>query len=415
MMASGSVIVTNSTVLNASTGERTPDSTIRIEDGIIKEVGRTREAPTSDSVQRIDARGRTVMPGLIDGHVHVLGLETDLGKAASGSSLYLAARSSRLLRDMLMRGFTTVRDVGGAEYGLARAVEEGYFAGPKIIYGGKALSQTGGHGDFRTMEDSCNHGHSEIGIGKVCDGVDEVRRACREEIRHGASHIKLMLGGGIASPTDRIDSDQFSLEEIDAAVEEAAAANIYVTGHAYGARSINRALQHGVRCIEHGNLLDDESVRLFVEKDAYLVPTLATGRLLASEEGAQYGVGPETREKAQRALRRGLEGLERAHRGGVNLVFGSDFIGPMHPHQLEEFNVRAEVQTPLEVIRSATVTAARLLGRERELGVIAEGARGDILILDGDPVENISVLTNPQKYLSVVVQEGNVLKEEVQP
>lgn len=412
MMASGSVIIINATILDTATGERAPDSTVRIEDGVIKEVAAASAARASDSVRRIDARGRTVIPGLIDAHVHVLGLETDLGKAASGSSLYLAARSSHLLRDMLMRGFTTVRDVGGAEYGLARAVDEGYFAGPKIVYGGKALSQTGGHGDFRTMEDSCNHGHAEIGIGKVCDGVDEVRRACREEIRHGASHIKLMLGGGIASPTDRIDSDQFSLEEIDAAVEEATAANIYVTGHAYGARSINRGLQHGVRCIEHGNLLDDESVRLFVEKNAYLVPTLATGRLLASEKGAQYGVGPETRQKAQRALRLGLEGLERAHQGGVNLVFGSDFIGPMHPHQLEEFNVRAEVQQPLDVLRSASVTAARLLRREGEIGVIAEGARGDLLILEGDPADNISVLTDPEKYLAVIVQEGKVIKEE---
>lgn len=412
-MTTGSVIITNASVLDTATGVRTPDRAIHIEDGIIKEVGPTREALPGDTLRRVDARGRTVIPGLIDGHVHVLGLETDLGEAARGSSLYLAARSSRLLKDMLMRGFTTVRDVGGAEYGLARAVEEGYFAGPKIVYGGKALSQTGGHGDFRTLEDSCNHGHAEIGIGKVCDGVDEVRRACRDEIRHGASHIKLMLGGGIASPTDRIDSDQFSLDEIDAAVEEATAANIYITGHAYGARSINRALQHGVKCIEHGNLLDDESVQLFLDKDAYLVPTLATGRLLASEEGAQYGVGPETRKKAQRALRRGLEGLEKAHRGGVNLVFGSDFIGPMHPHQLEEFSVRAEVQKPLDVIRSATTTAARLLGREGVLGVIAEGARGDLLILEADPVENISVLTNPQKYLTVVVQEGTIVKDEV--
>ena len=404
------LVVLDATVLDPADGTRTPDRVVVVEDGVIVEVGTTR--PLLDDAVVIQARGRTVMPGLIDCHVHVLGVETDLGLSTQGSPLYLAARASQLLNSMLLRGFTTVRDVGGADYGLARAVAEGYFAGPRIVHGGKAISQTGGHGDFRAPGHTCSHSLAGApSIGVVCDGVAEVRRACREEIRHGAEHLKLMAGGGIASPTDRIDSSQFSLDELAAAVEEAANANIYVTAHAYTPTSINRALRQGVRCIEHGNLLDEESAALFRDNDAYLVPTLAIGRLLASSKAADFGVTPEGRAKAQYAVNRGLEGVELAHRAGVNIAFGTDFIGPMHPFQLEEFRVRAEVLAPLDILRSASTTAAALLRKESEIGVVAPGARADLLVVDGDPLEDISVLTDPERRLAAIIADGRVVKD----
>ncbi|MYU15743.1 amidohydrolase family protein [Streptomyces sp. SID8361] len=404
------LVIRDATVLDPADGSRTPERVIVVEDGVVREVGTA--LPRLDDAVVLRARGRTVMPGLIDCHVHALGVETDLGHSTQGSPLYLAARASRLLRDMLMRGFTTVRDVGGADHGLARAVAEGYFPGPRIVYGGKALSQTGGHGDFRAPGQACCHAlPGGPAIGTVCDGVDEVRRASREEIRHGAEHLKLMVGGGIASPTDRIDSAQFSRDEIEAAVEEADNANIYVTAHAYTPPSINRALRHGVRCIEHGNLLDTESVALFREHDAYLVPTLAIGRLLASEESVDFGVSADNRAKAARVVERGLAGLELAHRGGVSIAFGTDFIGPMHPHQLDEFRVRAEVLAPLDILRSASTTAAALLRKESEIGTIAPGARADLLIVDGDPVEDISVLADPERNLAAIVAAGRIVKD----
>ena len=404
------LVLLDATVLDPANGTRTPDRVVVVENGVIVDVGTTR--PDLDDAVVIRARGRTVMPGLIDCHVHALSVETDLGSSTQGSPLYLAARASRLLEDMLLRGFTTVRDVGGADYGLARAVAEGYFPGPRIVYGGKAISQTGGHGDFRGPGQACCHAPSGgPAIGIVCDGVDEVRRACREEIRHGAEHLKLMAGGGIASPTDRIDSSQFSPDELAAAVEEATNANIYVTAHAYTPASINRALRQGVRCIEHGNLLNSESVALLRDNDAYLVPTLAIGRLLASSKGADFNVTPESRAKAEYAVTRGLEGIELAHRGGVNIAFGTDFIGPMHPFQLEEFRVRAEVLTPLDILRSASVTAAALLRKESEIGVIAPGARADLLVVDGDPLENIGVLADPERRLAAIVAGGRVVKD----
>ena len=346
----------------------------------------------------------------IGGGEEIVG-DADRGAGTQGSPLYLAARASQLLSDMLGRGFTTVRDVGGADYGIARAVRERIFPGPRIIHGGPALSQTGGHGDFREQGQACCHAlPAGPAIGRVCDGVDAVRRACREEIRNGAAHLKLMVGGGIASPTDRIDSAQFSRDEIAAAVEEADNANIYVTAHAYTAPSINRALRLGVRCIEHGNLLDQVSGDLLRENDAYLVPTLAIGQLLASAESADFGVSAESREKARYAVNRGMEGLALAHRGGANIAFGTDFIGPMHPRQLDEFRVRAEVLSPLDVLRSATTTAAELLRMSGEIGTMAPGARADLLIVDGNPAEDVSALLDPQRRLTAIIADGRVIK-----
>lgn len=380
---------------------------VLLADGRIDRVAEHVQVPRNATV--IDATGRYLLPGLIDAHVHATAGTADLGSQAEDSPFYVAARASRILRGMLRRGFTTVRDVGGADYGVAAAVAEGLWPGPKVHFGGKALSPTGGHGDLRGRGRGVLDNHTCCpNIGTVCDGVDEVRRQARHQLRTGAHHIKLMLSGGVASPTDRVDSLQFSADEVGAAVEEATNANRYVTGHAYTARAVNRALELGVRCIEHGNLIDDETVRLFRAHDAFLVPTLVTYEYLQSE-GAAAGLPPASQAKVSDVLEAGLHALDRASRGGVKIAFGTDLLGDMHRHQSDEFRIRAQVQSPAAILRAATTTAAQLLNREGELGVIAEGATADLLVVDGNPLADITLLAEPDKRVLTVIQDGRVV------
>jgi len=249
-------------------------------------------------------------------------------------------------------------------------------------------------------------------LGTVCDGVDELRRAAREQIRGGAHHLKLMLSGGVASPTDRVDSTQFSLEEISAAVEEAEAANLYVAGHAYTSRAINRGLEAGVRSIEHGNLMDESSIPLFQQTGAFYVPTLVTYSSLAAH-GREFGLPESSYRKVFDVLDAGLRALELAQRSGLPIVYGTDLLGDMHEDQLTEFTLRREVQSPVEIIRSATLVAARLLRLEGQVGMIRPGAFADLLVLDGNPLEDISVLTQPEQRLRLIMSRGRVMRHRL--
>ena len=307
-------------------------------------------------------------------------------------------------------GFTTVRDVGGADYGIAQAVDEGAVIGPSVIYGGLTLSQTGGHGDSRLLGES-NTDLFEAGaiFSRLCDGVPEVLRACRDEIRRGAKHIKLMLSGGVASPTDRIENVQFSEAELKAAVEEAQNAGLYVAAHSYTAKTVNRALRFGVRSLEHCNLIDEESIELFLTHDAFMVPTLVTYDMLASE-GVAAGLSPALVPKIDVVRRGGLKALELAHKAGVNLAFGTDLLGDMHKHQLKEFGIRAKVQPPLAILQAATINAARLINRQDKLGVIKEGARADVLLLEKNPLEDLASLECPEDNLKLIMKAGKVYK-----
>ncbi|WP_435094063.1 amidohydrolase family protein [Clavibacter michiganensis] len=398
-------VITGGAVLDVVAGTtRTAD--VRISGGRITEIGVDLDPR---GAERIDAIGRVVMPGLIDGHVHLTAFSADFRELERNAPSYVFAQSARIMRETLGRGFTTVRDLSGADHGLARAQEEGLLPGPRIHYCGHALSQTGGHGDMRLPgEDHAPGSRGCCGIGVVADGVDAVRAAARDEIRKGAHHIKIMASGGVSSPTDRIDSTQYSIEEMEAAVAEAEAANRYVAAHAYTARAINRALRAGVRSIEHGNLLDDESLALFLERDAFLVPTLVTYWAL-KEEGREHGLTEGMWQKVDTVLETGLEAIRRAHVAGVRLVYGSDLLGGMQRHQNEEFRLLGQVQPAIDAIRAATVTAAELLGRVGELGVVAEGALADLLIVDADPTVDIAVLADIDEHLVAVVQGGRVV------
>lgn len=399
--------ITNATVLDlrADQAELLPDQQIVIDNGRIRTVGDP-EPLHDQSPITIDAGGRVVMPGLIDGHVHVTAYEVNLGLLEDQPASYKAFRAAELMRGMLDRGFTTVRDVGGADFGLARAVAERRIIGPRLIFGGQALSQSGGHGDGRPAGRDHLHDCCES-LSAVADGVDEVLRKARNEIRRGAHHIKIMLGGGVASPTDKISDVQYSPEEIRAAVLAATNAGKYVAGHAYTTAAVRQGLENGVRSIEHGNLMDESVFGLFVDRKAYYVPTLVAYDAMA-RAGTSVGLTPDNVVKNAEVVERGVATLEAAARAGVKIVFGTDLLGELQTQQSREFLIRKEVQSAEAIIRSATTVAAELIGRTGELGVIAPGAVADLLIIETNPLDDVGVLADPARNLRAVIANGTV-------
>ncbi|KAI3589495.1 Prolidase [Cupriavidus sp. U2] len=358
----------------------------------------------------IDVTGKTVMPGLIDLHVHVLASLANLGLNAVQPNVLVAFRAMPIMRGMLERGFTTVRDAGGADWGLSQAVATGLIPGPRIFPSGKALSQTGGHGDFRPRSDTlepCSCAFRAGAIARVADGVDAVRLAVREEIQKGATQIKIMASGGVASPTDPIGNTQYSEDEIRAIVAEAEAAQTYVMAHAYTGRAITRAIRCGVRTIEHGNLVDAAAARVMREHGAYVVPTLITYDALA-RDGARLGLPADSVAKIETVRQAGRDSLAIYAEAGVPMGFGSDLLGEMHQYQSEEFRIRAELLGNAEAVRSATSIAAEILQRDGELGVIKAGAIADVLVVDGDPLQDIEVLAGPASRIELVMQAGKI-------
>jgi imidazolonepropionase-like amidohydrolase len=322
------------------------------------------------------------------------------------------------MQGMLMRGFTTVRDAAGADAGLQEAVERGLFEGPRLFIAGQPISQTGGHADMRPR--GWRGGHlfcscAGLGIfGAIADGVGEVRRAVREQVRTGAQHIKIMAGGGVASPSDPIDGTQFSVEELRAAVEEAEAANLYALAHAYSPRAVSRAVEAGVRSIEHGNLIDEPTARLMKRHGTYLVPTLATYAALA-QEGARLGWSASMLEKLETVRAKGLEAIRLAKAEGVPVVFGTDLLGHMHERQNTEFALRREVQSPLEILQGATIEAARLMRQVDRIGELVPGAWADLLVVEGDPTADLGMLEHPETGICLIMKQGRVVKDQLRP
>ena len=393
-------------VVDPETGTVEEDVDVLVVDGLVREVGRSVRSAL-DGLIELDLHGRFVFPGLIDAHVHVTAVRRDLQEAASLPTSYVNAAAAAELQRSAARGFTTVRDAGGADWGLAEAVTDGAL-GPasRLIFGGRALSQTGGHGDLRGRAggaDPC------CSIGEVCDGPDEVRRAVRQRVASGAGHIKLMLGGGLSSELDRLDGNQFSQDEIRVAVEEADAGDIYVTGHAYTAEAITRAVKLGVAGIEHGNLLDAPTAALMAERGVILVPTLVTYEAVADYVAS--GSAPRHyEEKLARVRRGGLAAIELALEAGVEIALGTDLLGAARVRQLDEFTLRRDVQSPLSLLRSATTVGARLLRHEGRLGVVRPGAYADLIVSDLDPTtEHLDGL----RHRPYAVMAGGVFTDAV--
>lgn len=405
----GSIRLQNAIVLDPVTGDY-HEGELLILGGRVADAaslgGSTSTVP--QDIRNIDLRGGFVLPGLIDCHVHVKAATADDVEIDSWPASYLTAHAARLMGDMLDRGFTTVRDTGGADFGLAQAQAEGLIRGPRLLFGGRSLSQTGGHSDQRGPGVFAHDDRPCCGgMGQIADGVDEVRRAARHILRTGAHHIKVMASGGVASPTDRIDSTGYSMDELRAVVQEAEAANRYVAAHAYTAKAINRALEAGIRTIEHGNLLDESSLKLLQHKGAHLVMNLVTYWAL-DREGAEYGLPAAAQAKIADVLDGGYRALEMACRAGVPAGYGTDLLGGMQRHQLQEFAIRAELQPAIDVIRAATTVAASIVRMEGEIGCLAAGAHGDAIVLDRDPVQDISALVAGPR---MVIQAGSVVAE----
>jgi imidazolonepropionase-like amidohydrolase len=394
----------NGRVFDSVRGVLTEACTIVVEDGKFEAIVGDHERA---NVPSVDLGGRVVLPGLIDCHVHVNAVHHDVWQLSMQPPSLITAQAKLVLEAMLMRGFTTVRDAAGADYGIQLAVERGYLRGPRLFISNAPLSQTGGHADIRprgVKEFVCTC----AGIGlfpALADGVPEVRKAVREQLRNGANQIKIMAGGGVSSPTDPIDGTQYSLEELTAACDEARAANTYVMAHAYSPQSITRAVRCGVRTIEHGNLLDEATAKAMKEEGAFLVPTLATYFALG-DEGVRLGWSAEMLKKLDRVKDAGQRAIAIAKAHGIPIAFGSDLLGHMHPQQSNEWRLRATVQTPAEILQSATSVAAKVLNQEGKLGVIAVGASADLLVVEGDPTKDITLLCDPEKNVSAIMKEG---------
>lgn len=400
-----SLILHNALLLDPVSGSYT-ETDIRIADGTVTETGPRLTAP--DTVQSLDLAGAHVLPGLIDCHVHVIAATAALAELRRWPQSLVALHAARSMAQMLHRGFTTVRDTGGADFGLARAQAEGVITGPRLLYCGHALSQTGGHGDDRQPgEDVLAPVCGCAALSRIADGEDAVRIAARDELRKGATHLKVMASGGVASPTDRIDSLQYSEGELQVVVEEARAAGRYVAAHAYTPEAIARALRAGISTIEHGNLLDDTSVALLREHDASVVMNLVTYWAM-QQEGARHGLSADSLAKNDEVLDGGRRALERATVGGARVGYGTDLLGDMRRHQSTEFRLRAEIVSPLHVIQSATSIAAEIVRLTGLAGVVAPGSYADLIVTDTDPLTDIDALADPRR-LQLVVQAGKVV------
>ena len=382
-----------------------------VEGGVIREISSTPIKVTG--AQEIDVKGKTIMPGLIDLHVHVLATQLNLSTQGVLPDALVMMRAVPIIQAMLQRGFTTVRDAGGAGWGLKCAINEGTINGPRLFISGRAISQTGGHGDPRPRSDHlrpmsfCGCCFRAGDIGRVADGVDEVRKAVRQELQMGADQIKIMASGGVASPTDPIASWGYSEEEITAMVQEATARQTYVMAHSYTAEAITRAIKLGVRTIEHGNLIDAPTARLMHEHGAFVIPTLITFEAL-SLEGEKYGFPADSIAKIADVSTAGLSSLEIYRQAGVKIGYGSDLLGPSQRLQSEEFRIRSEVMPLPEVIRSATTTAAEVLNMQGKLGRLEVGAFADVLIVEGNPMREVNCLLGQGDHIPLVMKEGQI-------
>jgi imidazolonepropionase-like amidohydrolase len=384
---------------------------VLVEDGRIKEVSDRPIRTTTAHV--VSVNGRTLMPGLIDAHWHAMAADVNLTRLDGMPESLRQAHTRHYLEDALNRGFTTIRDAGGADFGLALAVDQGLIKGPRILFSGRALSQTGGHGDMRPVQhfEPCLGGHGGT-IGQVADGPSEVRKAIREELRKGAHQIKIMCSGGVASPADPLGSLQYSEEEIRAAVDETARRDTYVMAHAHTSAAIRRAVEYGVRSIEHGTLIDRDTAKIVATHGAFVVPTLVVIMTLW-EQGAALGLPPVSLAKLAEVKDAAVGALDILKTAGVHIGFGTDLLGSLHAQQSREFLLRAEVLGPHEILASATSINADLVNHSGRLGVVAPGAIADLIVVDGNPLKNLGLLQEEGRHLPVIMKAGVLHKMDL--
>ncbi len=408
-----SLLFSGGRFLDPRRGELADGIEVLIEGERVKEVS---DRPIkSSAAARVDLGGRTLMPGLIDAHLHVFLNEVNIGALDAVPLTLLAINGSIALKASLMRGFTSVRDTAGGDFGIKAAVEQGLIEAPRLFISGQALSQTGGHGDFRKRTQralgcDCCSGLSYT--ARIADGVPEVIKATRDELRKGADFIKIMVSGGVASQADPLESLQYRMDEIEAAVEEATNWGKYVAAHAYSSQAVMRAVSAGVRTIEHGNLIDEPTAATMARKGAFLVPTLIAYDSMR-RRGREYGLTEYSLQKNDVVLAAGLRSVELARNAGVKIGFGTDLLGQLQNDQCREFLIRAELMKPAEIIRSATIVNAEILQRADELGELKPGALADLIVVDGDPLADLNLFQDEGRHLSAIMKGGRFYKNRL--
>jgi len=417
-LGSPKLAIRNVNVFDSVHGRVTGPMDIAVQDGRITSLTPSGSTEFAGDVD-IDGTGKTLMPGLIDAHWHAAFATIPTDVALLGEVGYLFAKAVVGARETLLRGFTTVRDVGGPVFGIKQAIDEDVIPGPRIFPAGAFISQSGGHGDFRLPNETPRGvaGHLSyteiIGAAVIADGEAEVLRGAREVLRRGASQLKLMAGGGCASNYDPLDVTQYTEAEMRAAVQVAENWGTYVTVHAYTPRAIRTAVAAGVRCIEHGQLIDEETAALLAEKDIWwcLQPFL-------DDEDAMP-LPPANRSKFVQMVA-GTDnayGLAKKHQ--VKLAFGTDtlFDAKLAGRQGAQLEKLTRWFTPAEVLQQATIRNAELLAMSGprnpypgQLGVVAEGAFADLILVDGDPVADISLITRPEETFTAIIKDGRLAK-----
>lgn len=407
------LVFRNARIFDGTNADCAEGMQVHVADGLIREV--SAQPMRAPEARVIDVGGRTLMPGLIDAHLHAYGSDVAVQRIEAAGEAYRTAHAVRMLGHALDCGFTTVRDAGGGDYSLAKAIADGLVRAPRYFYAGRVLSMTGGHGDFRQIHerphDVCACGTVNA-FAHIADGVDACLRAAREELRQGAHCIKIMGSGGVASPTDPIWMNQYREDEIRAIVDECAGRRTYAAAHCHPASAVRRCVEFGVRSIEHGTLIDDDTAAFVAGRGAFIVPTMVIIFALI-ELGRQLGFPPQSQEKAEYAFRQALGGLQAMRRAGVKLGFGTDLLGSTYVQQCREFTIRSEVFTPLEILRQATSTSAELMMLAGKIGCVAPGAYADLLVVDGDPLKDISLLAADGRQLRAIVRGGEVVKDEL--
>ncbi|WP_395713803.1 amidohydrolase family protein [Reyranella sp.] len=383
---------------------------VLVEGDLIKEVSaKPIKAPQA---QVIDCGKRTLMPGLIDCHVHVFLVEVNIRNLENVPLTLLTARAADLMKGMIDRGFTTVRDTGGADWGIKTAVESGLIPGPRLFISGRAIGPTGGHSDSRRRTDQgapCGCCNAMVYCMAIADGADEVRKLVREQMRQGADQVKIMCSGGVASPYDPLDSLQFSEAEIAAATDEAKNFGRYVLAHAYTPEAITRAVNNGVRTIEHGNLIDARSAKLLKAKGGYMIANLVA-YFSMKERAAQFGMTRDMLDKNDIVIEGALRSLEICKAAGVKVGYGSDLLGALQVDQSLEFIHRAKVLKPIEIIRQATIVGAEILRQEGKLGIVAPGAYADLIVVDGNPLKKLELFLDQGAHLPAIMKAGKFHK-----
>lgn len=410
-------ILENARLFDGTNADCPTGVSVAIEGGTIKEVS---DRPVAAAgARRIDVGGRTLMPGLIDLHIHAYISDVNVQRVDAMGPAHRTAHAVRMLGHALDCGFTTVRDIGGGDWSLWRSIEEGLIRGPRFLYAGRIVSMTGGHGDMRPMShDGHGHGGGFCQCGQansltvVADGVDACIAAVREEYRRGAHTIKIMGSGGVASPTDPIWMNQYREDEVRAIVNECIERRSYASAHCHPTSAIRRCVEFGVRCIEHGTQIDDETAAFVAERGAFIVPTMAIIFALR-ELGPSMGFPPQSQAKLDEVFDEALSGMDRMRQAGVKIGFGTDLLGDTYTRQCTEFEIRSEVFTPLEILRQATSIGAEVLQMAGKLGCVAAGAHADLIVVDGDPLSDIGLLARNGEALPLIMRAGEIVKNRL--